>query len=321
MFAAAIKAAYPDITPIASFTGFAQPVGEYNDYHIYTRPDDFVGRYHQSDYVNNDNPAMVGEFACVNNNQPGGGGANFAALNPYPTWIGSVAEAVYLLGLEVNAETIFGASYAPTLANSNSYGIVPASAQRAKRSANMLAEWGTNMINFAADPSFTQLSTSWHTVKLLSDTRFTQTRTVTSSQTVGTSTGVYWAAGVNEDTGSSIIKFATYNTTGGYTVPFAVTFPGVAQGTKANLTFLTAPTGPFSHASPGYDPVVATTQMLTAGANGVFTFGLPNYAVATLATMPKGYKGTTGSQTKFAGFGGYGGCKGGRARTTVGNGC
>jgi len=101
----------------------------------------------------------------------------------------------------------------------------------------------------------------------------------------------------------------------------AVTFPGVGKGAMANLTYLTAPAGPFSFEDIGVHPVVATTEMLVAGAGGVFTFGLPNYAVGVLATVPKGYKATTGLATGFKGFGGYGGCKGGKAKTAVGNGC
>lgn len=121
MFNDAIQAAYPDITTFSSYVIPTQPSGDYNDYHIYTWPDDFVSRYHQSDYASTANPAMVGEYACVGNNTPADGAINFGDLNLYPYWIGTVSEAVYLLGLEVNAATIFGASYAPTLQNINSY--------------------------------------------------------------------------------------------------------------------------------------------------------------------------------------------------------
>lgn len=120
MFCSAIQAANPNITCVASFTGFSQAPGQLNDYHIYSWPDDFVSRYHQSDSAGSANPAMVGEYANVNNNSATITGTNYGALNPFPTWIGSVAEVIYLLGLEVNANKIFGASYAPTLENINS---------------------------------------------------------------------------------------------------------------------------------------------------------------------------------------------------------
>jgi len=295
----AIKARYPNITIIASYTPTV-PAGAMGDYHIYDRPDELVSRYHQSDGASALTPAMVGEYAVVQNNTAAGGGVVWdQPLNPWPYWIGSVAEAVYLLGLELNAATIFGASYAPTFNNLHS------------------TQWGTNMISFNANPRQTVVSTSWHVIKLLSNTRFTTTRNVQSNLAAGP---LYWAAGVNDDTGSSIIKLATYNTTGFFSIPIAVTFPGIQAGTTANLTVLTAPDA-FSHGDIGLDPVRATTTVLTAGANGLLTFGLPNYAVAVLATPAKTGVDTTGASTGYLGFGGYGGCKGGRAGTNVGNGC
>lgn len=176
------------------------------------------------------------------------------------------------------------------------------------------------MISFQADTTKTYLSTSWHMVKLLSNTRFTQTREVTASLAAGP---VYWAAGINEVTDSYILKLATYNTTDANPVAMEVTFPGVKKGVSANLTILTTD-DPFAHSYVGVDPVISTTTTIKAGVEGVFSFSLPNYAIAVLATLPaekKVYKGTTGDETGFAGYGGYSGCKGGRARTTSGNGC
>jgi len=115
-----ITAAHPEITCVASFTNVPQRAGDIGDYHIYSWPDDFVARYHQSDGASSVNPAMVGEYANLNNNSLGKTGTDYGHINPFPTWIGSVAEVIYLLGLEVNAQTIFGASYAPTLENVNS---------------------------------------------------------------------------------------------------------------------------------------------------------------------------------------------------------
>jgi len=304
MFVNALNASYPNIKTFASYAhdGLTQKPGEYNDWHMYGTPDNFAAAYTKfSNFTGTStvNPTMIGEFAVVGNNAPTG--VNWSALNEHPTWIGSVGEAVFLLGAENNADTIFGASYAPTLKNVNSY------------------QWGPDMIEFQADTSKTVLCTSWHTVKLLSETRFTQSRAVSASLPPGP---VYWAAGINEDTGSNIIKFATYNTTSVATVSMAVTFPGVGRGAKANLTILTG-SDPMAFSTVGNDVVEATTVQLVAGKDGVFTFGLPDLAVAVLATIPKGYQGTTGLDTKFAGFGGYGGCKSGKARMVggSGNGC
>lgn len=301
MFYNAIKAAYPNITPMASTVAVSLPVGSMGDYHQYTRPDDFVSQSNWFDNYPTDTKTMIGEYGCVQNNIPGGGGTTWTLpLNTAPHWEGSVGEAVFLLGAERNAAAIFGAAYAPTLQNYNSW------------------LWGTNMISFTADPSLDVLSTSWHVSNLYSNTRFTETRAVSGS--IDLTTGpLYVAAGENLDTGSMILKTAVYNSSSGASLPMSVTFPGIKAGTMANLTVLTT-AGPFEHASTGYDPVVTTMSTLTAAKGGVFTFGLPNLSVAVLATEPKSGS-TVGGKNGWKGFGGYGGCKGGRTKGTTGNGC
>jgi alpha-N-arabinofuranosidase len=80
----------------------------------------------------------------------------------YPWWLGSVAEAVFLLGAERNADKIIGTTYvsfdcpflfkfsklttwqAPFLMNLDSY------------------EWSPTMISFNSNPDDTAKSTSWH---------------------------------------------------------------------------------------------------------------------------------------------------------------
>lgn len=45
-------------------------------------------------------------------NRPQGGGVDWNAPKyPFPIWIGTVAEAVFLLGAERNADKMFGAAY------------------------------------------------------------------------------------------------------------------------------------------------------------------------------------------------------------------
>lgn len=44
-----------------------------------------------------------------------------APKNAWPNWIGSVAEAVFLIGAERNADRIWGATFAPLFQNLNSY--------------------------------------------------------------------------------------------------------------------------------------------------------------------------------------------------------
>jgi hypothetical protein len=48
----------------------------------------------------------------VQANQPQGGGVDWNATKiPFPVWIGTVSEAVFLLGAERNADKMFGAAY------------------------------------------------------------------------------------------------------------------------------------------------------------------------------------------------------------------
>lgn len=72
-------------------------------------------------------------------------------------WIGSVAEAIFVLGAERNADRVWGLSYAPLLQNLNSY------------------EWSPDLISYTADPAQTVLSTSYEVLKLFGTNAFTST--------------------------------------------------------------------------------------------------------------------------------------------------
>ena len=55
---------------------------------------------------------MTGEYATLQPNAAGNPPVNFSAPRaPFPFWIGSIGEVVYLLGAERNADKIIGASY------------------------------------------------------------------------------------------------------------------------------------------------------------------------------------------------------------------
>lgn len=204
---------------------------------------------------------MIGEYATIEPNIAAGGGPNWTAPRPeFPFWIGSVGEAVFLIGAERNSDLILGASYAPTFQNLNAY------------------QWTPDLISFTADPSQTVLSTSWHVISLLSGTRITETL-----PTVGGNFGPgYWVAGINNETGSHILKTVVYNSTGPY--PVSVSFDGVAAGATANLTVLSAPNG-YSNNDVGVD-VVQSTTTIAASANGTFSFFLPDLSVSVLIVNP-----------------------------------
>ena len=95
---------------------------------------------------------------------------------------------------------------------------------------------------------------------------------------------LYYAAGKNENSNSHIFKAAVFNSTNGADVPVSVDFEGVKAGTTAQLTVLTGPADPYGFNDPftHVNVVKTSKQVLTAGADGVFTFSLPNLSVAVL---------------------------------------
>ena len=177
----------------------------------------------------------------------------------FPFWIGSVAEAIFLIGTERNSDAILGASYAPLLQNLNSY------------------EWVPDLIAFTADTSADVLSTSYHVIELFSNTRIAETLPVTTDADFDPA---YWVAGSAASAGSYVLKAAVYNTTAD--VSFSVSFPDTQSGASANLTVLTAP-GPYSSNTPGSDVVSTNSSTVTATGNGTFSFALPEWSVALLA--------------------------------------
>lgn len=84
-------------------------------------------------------------------------------------WIGSVGEAIFTLGAERNTDKIIGASYAPGFQNLNSYqwAVGPLVL---KLDVYELTPLQPDMISFTADPSQTVLSTSYHVIKVRSNT-------------------------------------------------------------------------------------------------------------------------------------------------------
>ena len=96
---------------------------------------------------------FAGEVATVYPNTDSLGYVNWTDRGPasfpvHPWWIGSVAEAVFLMGAERNSEKIIGAAYAPTAQNMNDW------------------QWSPTLISFDADPAHTTRSTSHHIIKV-----------------------------------------------------------------------------------------------------------------------------------------------------------
>ncbi|KAK9645046.1 hypothetical protein V6Z96_007900 [Aspergillus fumigatus] len=256
----AIKAKYPDITVLASTIDLTLPGDAGGDYHLYDIPDNFITRFGFFDNMSEDHPILLGEIAAVQHN-----GAEIDWSNRqfslYPWWIGSVAEAVFLLGAERNAHKILGTTYAPMLMNLDNY------------------EWSPTFLVFNSDPDQTARSTSWHVYDLFSHTHMTNTLPTKSSDKYGP---LYYVAGVDNSTNSHIFKAAVYNSTAD--VPVSLTFDGVKAGTAAELTLLTAPDPVSMNEVGGANQVHSKVSTLRAGKQGVFEFSLPNLSVAVLKT-------------------------------------
>lgn len=182
MFYDALHAEFPDINLIASTQYITPPSGQLNDYHIYDTPDGMVSQYNYFDQNGTDTMTMIGEYATVDPNPE----VDWTKpLYPHPFWAGSVGEAVFLIGTERNAGKIFGAAFAPILANVND------------------ENWLNNLIYYNADGSEDVRSTSWHMLNLISNVRMTETHPVVSTAPTGP---LYWVAGKNTDSGSYIFK-------------------------------------------------------------------------------------------------------------------
>lgn len=170
--------------------------------------------------------------------------------------------------MERNADRVWGWSYAPVLQNLNSY------------------EWAPDLISFTADQTQTVLSGSYEVLRLFGNSAFTSTLPVTTTEVDDEDEDesafgpAYWVAGEDNATSTYYVKAAVYNSTAD--VPFSVTFEGVGGGASATLTVLTAPDG-YSHNDVGSEVVATATSTLTAGADGAFSFSLPNLSVALLA--------------------------------------
>lgn len=254
MFYDAIKAKYPKMYVIPSYPSTVlanpKPGDSGGDYHQYPDADTFVEEFGLFDHQNLTNKVLVGEYAVRTT-------SNGTRPN-YPHWQGTVGEAVFLIGTERNTDRVIGTSYAPLLQNLNFW------------------QWVPDLISFTADPKQTVLSTSYQLVKLFSNNRFTRTLPVKADAGFGPA---YWVAGVDEKSGSRIVKMAVYNATSD--VPVTVSLGSLKVGTKARLIVLTADDPLAQNVLDGPEVVKTTTSTLNAGSKG-FSFKLPNLSIALL---------------------------------------
>ncbi|KAL0941459.1 alpha-L-arabinofuranosidase [Colletotrichum truncatum] len=266
MYHDAIKEAYPDLIVMASASELTMNMTSFpgdlaGDQHKYTVPDRFVGsNFGFFDHFTHQ--TIVSELAVVAPNRPDGSApSDRAEYTTYPFWLGSVAEAVFLLGAERNGDRVIGVSYAPLLANMN-----PNASQ-----------WTPTQIAYDADPARTTRSTSFHTYKLLASHVLTET--LPSEGDIGYGP-LYWVTGRNNQTGSLIFKAAVYNSTAD--VHISLDFDGVPAGATGELTILTSSSADAQNVLGGPEVIHTNVSTVVAGSDANFVFALPNLSVATL---------------------------------------
>ncbi|KAI4348555.1 hypothetical protein L6164_009265 [Bauhinia variegata] len=107
----AIRHAYPDIQLISNCDASSRPLdhpAHMYDYHVYTNANDMFSRAHIFDHALRNGPkAFVSEYAVTG--RDAGKGSLLAAL----------AEAGFLIGLEMNSDIVHMISYAPLFVNAN----------------------------------------------------------------------------------------------------------------------------------------------------------------------------------------------------------
>lgn len=111
-FYEAIREAYPDLTIIASNMEYLPdplPENTWVDFHIHSSPGEMVDNFDIWDSHDRNIPVVVGEYACTSRND--GTPLEIADVQS------SVAEAVFLIGLERNSDVVKMSSYGFTLQN------------------------------------------------------------------------------------------------------------------------------------------------------------------------------------------------------------
>ena len=222
-----------------------------------------AAQFGQFDNYTAAHPLLLGEYAILEYNAPGVTSVTYTPGAPRaftPFWYGSVAEAIYLLGMERNSPHIIGASYAPSFQNLNRW------------------QWIPDMIAYDANPAHTTRSTSYHVIQLLSSVRITENLPMAGATF---DEAAFYVAGRSAVTGSHILKAAVYDAK--TEVPFDVAFEGVGQGAQATLTVLTAPMNASNPIGGSVVEKHVTTILAGKGsAAASFAFKLPAYSVAVL---------------------------------------
>ncbi|KAI5304423.1 hypothetical protein KEM56_006508 [Ascosphaera pollenicola] len=183
-----IHAEYPNITLFASTS--AQeclpkewvPDGVVTDIHHYLSPKGFVHQFNEFDNWNRSRQVLVGEYASTTSDN---GSATY-----WQTMQGACSEAVYMIGMERNADVIKMSCYAPILEHFD------------------MAQWSPNLFGLDSSPDSLTGSPSYYVQKMFSNNFGTETVPITTDADFSP---VYWVA--TKDDSSYYVKLANYGET------------------------------------------------------------------------------------------------------------
>ncbi|SJX61927.1 related to alpha-L-arabinofuranosidase I precursor [Sporisorium reilianum f. sp. reilianum] len=162
---------------------------------IYGTPADFVGKYRMYDDASRTNNTVFYsmEFAVINSGMEADDNIWFGPGRLHHSILqGSLAESIFILGMENNCDIVRGAAYAPELSNESD--------ERASQSTPGMLEFDTTKVVG---------STSWLMQSLVSANRISQSLPVQNSKELEAAK-VYVSAGLDEQ-GQVVVKLVNYS--------------------------------------------------------------------------------------------------------------
>ncbi|KAJ1585475.1 hypothetical protein NDA12_001731 [Ustilago hordei] len=162
---------------------------------IYGIPSDFIEKYHMYDDASRTNNTVFYsmEFAVINSGMEADDNVWFGPGRLHHSILqGSLAESVFILGMENNCDIVRGAAYAPELSNESD--------DRASQSTPGLLEFDTTKVIS---------STSWLMQSLISANRISQNLAIKNSKELEKAK-IYVSAGL-DDKNNVVVKLVNYS--------------------------------------------------------------------------------------------------------------
>ena len=288
----AIHEKYPSLRIIASTVDTkclptSLPKGVWADRHHYETPDVMVSFFNEWDNTPRDNDygIFVGELAV--NKAPDGGEL------PRPNVQGSVAEAVYWIGMERNSDVVKMGAYAPLLEHDTlqswTVSFIPSLSLLIKGHAE-LTVGQPNLITFDSSPNSLTGSTSYYVQKLFASNHGATTLPIKSDSNFGP---LYWVASATGGSAPTYyVKLANY---GADPQNVTVGFGAAASGTATLQSISGAATDDNARGNTKVKIESAQVQ----GSGDGYTFTMPGWAAGVLVVGPgsSGGSGSSGTPT------------------------